>query len=130
MYIYIYDSICIHICIKSLLSRYYIHIYVYAYIRCLISTGHFPRKSPMHSGSFVENDLQLKASYASTPFCSSFLSTLSSELFFQNLHWWDNRLPDIFFLFSLRSKLMDFFWRFFNKRLLLVGLFCKRDLKC
>jgi len=36
-------------------------------ISCFISTGHFPRKSPIHSGSFAENDVQLQASYASTP---------------------------------------------------------------
>jgi len=36
----------------------------------LIFMSHFPPKSPTISGSFAENDQQLKASYGSSPLCT------------------------------------------------------------
>jgi len=40
-------------------------------------TAHFPHKSPMISGSFAENDLQLKVSYGASPPCMMIQSNFS-----------------------------------------------------
>jgi len=40
-------------------------------IGCLIFAGHLLQKSPIVSGSFAKNDLQIKTSYGSSPLCMS-----------------------------------------------------------
>ena len=68
-------------------------------IACLIFSGHFKQKSPIISGSFAKNDLQLKASYGSSLLCRGLQSSEDP---------WD--------ALSCRS--------FFAKEPLIIGLFC------
>ena len=72
IFIRIYIMECIHISTNTKTSE--LHTSYTGWRRLigsLIFIGHFPQKSPIFSGSFVENNLQLRGSYESSPPCTS-----------------------------------------------------------
>jgi len=83
-----------------------IHIYFTGWrgaIGCLIFLGHFLQKSPIISGSFAKNDLQLRAFYESSPPCTL------------------QELCGIFYKDALSCR------SFVAKEPLIIGLFCGND---
>jgi len=78
MYIWVRHFICISVR-HFTCERVVTHTGWRRLIGSLICIGHFLQKWPVFSGSFVENDLQLRGSYESSPPCTSARQGVSGD---------------------------------------------------
>ena len=109
---------CRHVCVAGLLhvcvrerewelthGRVWHTIGWRKHIGSLIFIGHFPQKWPTFSGSFVENNLQLRGCYESSPPCTMGSSQCAGSLICENSLWMDS-----YFCKALVQRRRDF-WR-------------------